>query len=230
MLKKTNLFLIITLAIFFTACDSGGRPSPGDDTKVEEGETKPESKSSSKDLEKVSTVDEYGNIIEYIRRKSDFAKQGRFERANQKGQLLELAHYKNDTLHGVRVLFYEETGDTQIVENYQRGLFEGPYRTYHVNGIIEQEGLYIGSVMDGTWKRFYDTGELQEEVVFRDNNENGPFKEYYENGNLRAEGYYKDGDNEDGSLKLYNEEGELIRTMNCVKGICKTIWKKEIVQ
>lgn len=230
MLKKPVLFLIIILTVFLNACEDKNKPSPGGEVVDEEAKTNVESKTLNKGLEMVSTTDEYGNMVEYSRRKSDFAKQGRYAVANERGQLLELAHYKNDTLHGVRVLFYEATGDTQIVENYSQGLFEGPYRTYHINGILEQEGLYIASVMDGTWIRYYDTGELQEEVVFRDNNENGPFKEYYENGNLRAEGYYKDGDNEDGSLKLYNEEGELIRTMNCVKGICKTIWKKEEMQ
>ena len=51
--------------------------------------------------------------------------------------------------------------------------------------------------------------------------------EYFRNGNLEAEGTYRNGDNEHGLLKLYNEEGELIKTMNCEDGVCRTVWKKD---
>lgn len=84
--------------------------------------------------------------------------------------------------------------------------------------------------MDSIWVRYYETGQIKEEVTFRDNDENGPFTEYYANGNLKAEGFFKDGDNEHGLLKLYDEEGVLVKTMDCKNGICKTIWKKEDIQ
>lgn len=63
-----------------------------------------------------------------------------------------------------------------------------------------------------------------EEVMFADNEENGPFTEYHKNGSLKAEGNYLNGDNEHGLLKLYNEEGELVRKMQCDSGICQTTW------
>ena len=80
--------------------------------------------------------------------------------------------------------------------------------------------------MDGVWKRYYDTGELREEVNFVNNDENGPFREYYKNGNIKAEGTYINGPNEQGELKEYNEDGELIKIMSCTNGICNTIWVK----
>jgi len=81
--------------------------------------------------------------------------------------------------------------------------------------------------MTGVWKTYYDTGELKEEVLFKDNNENGPFKKYYKSGKVKYEGVYKDGDHEDGELKLYSEEGELIKKQDCVRGDCNTIWVKK---
>jgi len=77
------------------------------------------------------------------------------------------------------------------------------------------------------WKRYYDSGELMEIVNFVENEENGPFVEYYKNGNKKATGNYLDGDNEHGELELFDEQGELIKKMNCNKGICRTSWTKE---
>ena len=46
--------------------------------------------------------------------------------------------------------------------------------------------------------------------------------------NSKAEGTYIDGDNEQGELKLYDEQGELEKIMQCERGICHTTWKKEM--
>lgn len=182
------------------------------------------------DLEVVTLKDEYQHTIEYSRNKLDYARQGLFLRKDSIGRLLEAANYLNDTLHGSRILFYPETETKQIVEHYDHGQFHGNFQAYFPSGKLEQEGNYIHNVMDSTWVRYYETGQLKEEVMFRDNDENGPFTEYYANGNLKAEGFFKDGDNEHGLLKLYDEEGVLVKTMDCKNGICKTIWKKEDIQ
>lgn len=178
------------------------------------------------DLEVVEKTDAYGNIERYSRRPEDYTKEGLYSKISPEGNLLETANYHRDTLHGTRVLYYEN-GDTQIVENYQYGAFVGPFRAYYEDGALELEGIYTANSMEGEWKRYYPGGQLMETVNFQDNNENGPFKEYHENGNLKAEGYYKDGDNEHGSLKIYNEQGELTRTMDCQHGVCRTIWEQE---
>jgi len=177
-------------------------------------------------LQTVEVTDSSGYVVKYTRRAFDYAKEGEFSRRSPDGKLLEVANFAGDTLHGLRILFYE-TGDTQIVETYQNGNFEGPYKAYYPNGQLELIGQYVGNTMDGEWKRYYDTGELMEVVTLRDNLENGPFKEYYKNGNLRTEGTYKDGDYENGLLKKYDESGTLIQTMNCEMGVCRTVWKKD---
>jgi antitoxin component YwqK of YwqJK toxin-antitoxin module len=176
-------------------------------------------------MEQVENVDSYGYTERYSRDKETFAKEGLYQQYDDKNRLIEEAQYKGDTLHGMRVLYYEQ-GDTQIVEHYQYGAFDGPYRVYYESGKLQQEGRYANNEMVGEWERYYENGQLMEKVQFENNMENGPFVEYYENGNLKAEGAYLDGDNEHGELKLYDEQGELMRKMNCKKGICRTVWER----
>ena len=177
-------------------------------------------------VEQVENIDSYGYTERYQRNKSDFAKQGLYQKFDEQGRLMEEAKYQDDTLSGLRALYYE-TGDTQIVETYQHGIFEGPYRLYYESAQLNMTGRYEANEMTGDWDRYYENGQLMERVRFEANAENGPFIEYYKNGNLKAEGSYLNGDNEHGLLKLYDEEGALKRKMNCEKGICRTFWKRE---
>lgn len=177
-------------------------------------------------LEMVERTDSYENIERYSRRIDNYAKQGKFMRISPEGNVIELANYENDTLAGPRIMF-AENGDTLVIEHYRNGLFDGEYRAYYDGNILELVGVYEANFMEGEWKRFYKNGQLMETVQFSDNEENGPFVEYYENGNLKAEGYYRNGDHEHGLLKLYDEMGELEKTMNCENGICRTVWSKE---
>ncbi|MFN7119390.1 MAG: toxin-antitoxin system YwqK family antitoxin [Saprospiraceae bacterium] len=176
--------------------------------------------------ETVETKDEAGNTIRYERRLNDYAKEGTYLKLNPNGKKLEEAQYKNDTLNGWRIL-YSENGDTSVAESYKNGAFDGAYRVFHENGKLKLVGQYANNEMMGVWKGYYDNGALKEEVHFEKNQENGPFVEYHPNGKLKAEGTYLNGDFEHGELKLYNENGELVRRMNCDKGVCKTVWSAE---
>ena len=98
---------------------------------------------------------------------------------------------------------------------------------YFESGQIKQEGVYKNGETIGEWKGYYENGQLKEIVTYSKNLENGPFKEYYKNGKLKTEGTYRDGDNEDGLLKEYDETGTLIKKKECKMGVCNTIWSKE---
>lgn len=241
MRKKIGLFsLVLGMMFLLFNCENQGVNEVTNDVESVDEEKvapsiRPEESAFSFDrldskLEVVTMKDDYNNTLEYSRSKMDFARQGLFLRKDSLGRIMEAAHYENDTLHGSRILFYVETGTRQIVENYNHGNFDGLYQVFYPNGKLEQEGNYVNNIMDSIWVRYYDTGQISEEVMFRDNEENGPFKEFHPNGNMKAEGTYREGDNEHGLLKLYDENGELVKTMNCKNGICKTIWKKEEIQ
>ncbi len=164
-----------------------------------------------------------GVTEKYTINKKTGLKEGVFLR--MEGNLkLEEAEYKDGKLNGIRKIF-DDQGTVLIQETYVNDEFHGPYYQYHPNGQVQLEFHYENSVLRGEQKQYYDNGQLMEIVMFENNKENGPFTEYYENGNLKAEGHYLDGDNEHGLLKLYNEEGKLVKKMECDRGRCKTIWE-----
>ncbi len=188
--------------------------------------------SCSSKTETIETKNEFGYTIKYSRNKADFSKEGLYTAHYPNGQKYEEANYIKDTLHGERKVYYE-SGKLEILETYKMGEFTSPYKRYFENGKLQQEGNYKNNVADGEWKKYYDNGQLEEIVILVNNEENGPFQEFYENGNLKAEGNYNGFDEEasrpkeHGLLKLYNEEGILIKKMNCTDGICRTSWTLE---
>lgn len=178
-------------------------------------------------LETIENRNDEGKLIEiYTRDKESYAKQGNYIKYDAAGTIIEEAEYINDTLHGRRILYFEN-GQPQYVENYNMGEFSGLYQAYYESGALELSGKYSKGAMNGEWIRNYPNGQQMETVIFKDNQENGPFVEWHKNGNKKAEGAYLDGDKEHGELLLYDESGQLERKMNCDHGICRTTWKKD---
>jgi antitoxin component YwqK of YwqJK toxin-antitoxin module len=173
--------------------------------------------------EKITFKNEDGSRVEYFRNKKNAAKEGVLTKFSAEGSKIEEAFYKNDTLDGERRLYFEN-GGIQTIEHYVKGKFEGKLQSFYQNGKIEIEETYINNAIQGELLHYYDTGEIMERVNMKDNEENGAFTEYYKNGKLKAEGTYRDGDHEDGPLKLYNENGEVYKQMNCAMGLCRTAW------
>jgi len=46
-------------------------------------------------------------------------------------------------------------------------VYEGPYKTFHKNGKICDEGLYNGNDKRGFWKTYYEDGQPEEEVLYQ---------------------------------------------------------------
>lgn len=151
---------------------------------------------------------------------------GVYSDKNEKGTIVEKGEIRNGVQVGKRTTYFDN-GAVHTEENYVNGSYEGPFKEYKPNGKLFQEGQYSNNAMSGVWKTYYDTGELKEEVTFIENNENGPFKEYHKNGKVKYEGTYKNGDHEDGEMRVYNEDGELIKKLDCKAGDCNTIWIKK---
>ena len=172
----------------------------------------------------IITSHETGEKFEEYQYTGDSLKQGFYKRYSPGGILLEEANYVEGKLVGERII-YNANGDKEISENYTNDILNGPCTVFHPNGNIKMESTYSNNILSGLVKVYYPSGKLKEEVQFVDNVEEGPFKEYHENGNLMWEGNYKNGDNEFGLLKEYNDQGELIRKMMCDdRAICTTTW------
>lgn len=180
-------------------------------------------------VETVETHDEQGRLERYERNKKNYAKEGLYRKFHLNGNLQQEAHYMRDTLHGERRFFYEN-GVVETVEHLRNGTYDGKFQHFYPNGVLQLEQQYVNGALQGLSIRYYQNGVIEEKVTLRDNEENGPFTEYYENGNLKAEGHYIPGDDgplEQGELKEYDENGQLIRVAACTSGVCLTKWKKE---
>jgi len=175
-------------------------------------------------VEKIEQVDDYDYKEVYFVSKKTKLKNGSYQKFAPDGTLYESAEYKDDILNGERKLMYPN-GKLEIVENYVKGKFQGITKNFFEDGQLRNEGQFDDNIAVGIWKSYYSNGQLKEEVTYADNQEQGPFKEWHENGNIKAEGTYKNGDNEHGELKLFDDNGQLLRKMNCQMGACKTTWK-----
>ncbi len=174
----------------------------------------------------------------------------KIEVKNKAGQVTDVYYLSKDSLkEGLATTYFEETGkvfqETPFTKGKENGIrttyypsgkieetctlvngkFDGPSKTFYENGQLKNEINYVNNAMEGDWIAYYDNGQVKEKVFFKHNLENGPFIEYYKNGQLKAEGTYLNGDNENGLLKMYNENGVLVKKMQCKEGICRTIWK-----
>lgn len=178
-------------------------------------------------LELVENTDEEGVLKEqYTVNSKTQTKEGSYKSYDSDGKLIEEAAYKNGALDGERRLYYAD-GSVQSIETFEAGQHNGRFLNFHENGKVQLQGDYLNGNMEGEWRGYYNNGQLKEVVPFLNNNENGTFVEYHENGNLKAEGTYLNGDNENGELKLYDENGELERIMQCKNGVCETTWTAE---
>lgn len=178
------------------------------------------------DIETVEVRNEYGQLERFERRKKDFAKEGLYQRYHEDGYLLEEAHYANDSLQGERKFFFPN-GKTERIEHHQHGVFHGKYQQFYETGQIQLEQEFNNGVLEGVGTAWYPNGRMKEKVTFKNNEENGAFEEWYENGKVKATGNYLDGDNEDGTLKLYDTLGQLERILECQRGACRTTWVRE---
>jgi len=142
-------------------------------------------------------------------------------------------NFVDGVMNGLRTSYFAN-GQIEITENYTNDILEGSVKTYYEDGTLSQEALYEKGTLTGIVKSFYASGQLKEEVTFANNEENGPFKEYHENGQVSWEGTYVNGDNELGIIVNYDDQGQLIKKMQCDTFMgfskCKTIWPEEGVQ
>lgn len=193
-------------------------------------------------IEIKTETDEAGNVLEYEFNTKTQKKDGYFKKKWPSGAILEESEFKDGLQVGKRVIYFEN-GKIYQQETYVNNVMEGPVKRFNVEGQLESEGNFKNDKMDGEWHYYYSSGKVKEIVNFKDGVEDGPYVAFWENGNKKDEGFFKIGFNEEhgisnedfdefwnGERKLYDENGELIRIMDCNFGFCKTRWKKEGIE
>ena len=156
----------------------------------------------------------------------DQSYHGAYTKVDSAGIVIEKGNYDNGKLQGIRELFFPD-GKVKVREHYTQGQISDLYEYFFPNGKLQLQGQYVDGAMYGIWKKYNEEGKLLEEVTMVENEEMGPFTEYYPDGKLQTEGTYLHGPNEDGILKMYDESGQLYKTMLCDSGRCVTTWEKK---
>jgi len=180
-------------------------------------------------IETTEAKNDRGQLERWQRRKDNLAKEGLFQRFSPEGVLLEEAHYLADSLDGERK-YFSVKGSLESIERYQNNKIHGKFQGFYEDGQVKIEQDFVQGVLTGLSVRYHPNGKIMEKVMLKDNVENGPFSEYHENGNLKTEGTFvpnEEGDGlEEGELKEYDENSQLIRIADCKAGMCLTRWKK----
>ena len=173
------------------------------------------------------TFHENGQLYEKFETDKEGLKHGLYERYFEDGTLAESTYFDHGNQHGKRTLYYPN-GQIESVSDFENGKLHGKHLVYHDTGESMIDSDYKNSEIIGVLKKYYKNGNLQEEVTFANDIENGPFTEYYENGRVKWKGQYLNGDYEFGIIEHFDEDGELIKKLECDSmRICKTIWEKE---
>jgi len=113
-------------------------------------------------------------------------------------------------------------------------------KTFYENGNPKTVEYYDGFTPTGKWTEYYENGKMMKEYQYENGKPNGGCKYYYEDGRLWTERILKDGENwtvisnfdkngnrvdsgtlknGNGTMKLYNEQGELTSIVTYKNGI-----------
>ena len=94
--------------------------------------------------------------------------------------------------HGVSVSYYE-SGKTEKVAGYDKGLLHGPMKVFYPNETMKAEGFFKLGVREGAIVSYFETGEKMEEGQFVNGKIEGEMCRYYQNGMKASIVPYKDG-------------------------------------
>lgn len=84
----------------------------------------------------------------------------------------------------------------------------GSYKSFFINGNIEQEGYYKNNFPDSLWVFYYEHGGMKMRGMLKEGANHGLWEYFYENGHLNMAGMIIDSKRE-GNWKHYYESGNI---------------------
>lgn len=141
---------------------------------------------------------------------------------NYKSQLMEIASYKADKLHGITRTFYPN-GKVKDSLHYAEDIPQGTHFKYSNEGVLVEKGDYKDGKRHGEWLSWYPDGTtLREKTQYEMGDITGPFFEYHANGLLSRKGSYVKK-KPDGTIEDYDDDGKVYAVLQMEKGKLKTI-------
>ena len=119
----------------------------------------------------------------------------------ENGQLQSETNYKDGWINGLSRFWPDTLSNPEA--NYYRGYKseiyfkcgdkDGLYRTWYINGQLNQEWNYKNGNRDGLQRTWFKNGQLQYETNYKDGIQDGLQKQWFPNGQLKYERNYKEG-------------------------------------
>ena len=85
--------------------------------------------------------------------------------------------------HG-KSIFFTKKGDTTLLENYSKGLLNGPKRTYYGGSKLKTEANYVNGLLDGKYKHYSYDSTVLDDLNFKNGKKDGVLKYFYNDGTL----------------------------------------------
>lgn len=134
---------------------------------------------------------------------------------DKRGNKISEGHYLNEQKEGKWTYF----SDNRIIseENFVNGKKHGVSRKYYPSGEIFSETEWKNGKKEGKYEAFYKRGEPYMQCKYSNNMRNGLCLVRFKNGRIEMEANYLNN-LRDGEWKFYNEEGDLLYTLQYDKG------------
>jgi len=139
------------------------------------------------------------------------------------GLVYERYTYKDNQYHGIHQQFTGPDNSLSKIAYYRNGELDGPYESWHNNGIKYIEGQYSNGLKTGEWVYYYDSGSKSSEGSYSEGKETGEWKYYHNNGKVKSQGNYSDG-KKTGPWEFYYESGNIESKGNFTNGAKKGTW------
>lgn len=118
-----------------------------------------------------------------------------------------LMHFQGIPYSGI-VLEHFESGVQESKTHWAEGKREGLYESWHSNGRINEQRLYIANRKEGEHRGWYSDGGLRFLLRFQEGAFHGRCEEWYPNGDKYSEFNYEFG-KEIGPQKLWEPNGKI---------------------
>ncbi len=138
---------------------------------------------------------ETGGVMSYGIYK-DFKKDSIWVNWDKIGRLSSKESYKNDSLHGIKVVYYlpTEQGDKSqrpmSVEYYENGKLHGDFKEYFENGKTKTTGSYKNGKKHGVWESYHVDGGKMSLERYKDGIRHGWCIAYTKSGKEEGRKYY----------------------------------------
>lgn len=123
------------------------------------------------------------------------------------GKVYSVVNFENDKRHGKEIQYY--WNEKKLLDaGYKDGNLQGPYIAYHANGNQKDVGQSDEGYFNGDWKSYFYDGIINAEYAYNKGALDGLYKTYDVDGVLASEFQYRKG--EIISYKFYDKSGTIL--------------------